>query len=74
MTTDDARVIMLKARNLREGLMDLYEYLQTVGNTYDKMDPNYKSALNTVYECVSHLDRSSKVISEFVTTKARNPY
>lgn len=73
MTTDDARVGMLKVRNLREGLMDSYEYLQTVGDPYDKMDPDYRSIVNSLYACVTHMDRISKIISDFATSKARDP-
>ena len=73
MTTDDARVGMLKVRNLREGLMDSYEYLHTVGNPYDKLDPDYISIVNTLYDCVTHMDRISKTISAFATSKARDP-
>lgn len=73
MTTDDARVGMLKVRKLREGLMDSYEYLQSVGNPYDKMDHDYVKILKTIYECVTHMDRISKTISDFATTKARDP-
>ncbi len=73
MTSDDARVAMLKMRNLRESLMDSFTYLQGIGDAYDTTDTEFKSIMTDLYGCIQHVDRASESISCFATTKARNP-
>ncbi len=73
MTSDDARLGMLKVRNLREVLMDSYTYLQGIGDAYDKTDGEFKAILAELYGCIQHVDKVSCGISRFATVKARNP-
>ncbi len=73
MTSDDARVGMLKMRNLRETLMDAFTYLQGIGDAYDTTDKEFKDIMTALYGCIQHVDKASESISRFATTKARNP-
>ncbi len=73
MTSDDAKLVMLKVRKLRDSFMDSYTHLQSVANPYDKSDPEYRAILESVYDCVSNMDKAGNLISKFVASKARDP-
>ena len=73
MTTDDALLAMLKVKNCRKQAMDVYTFLNGVGNSFDNSDPDFKEIREAVYECVLNMDRAARIVSHIAATKARVP-
>ena len=73
MTTDDAMLAMLKVKNCRKQTMEVYTFLNGVGNTFDNADPDFKEIREAVYECVLNMDKVARLVGHIAATKARVP-